>query len=655
MVEMSIAKFVPSKLSSVRFSQPWVTRSCRRLIRKKNRSYRKARRTNKSHDWVVFKNLKHQSQRECRQAYQHYVANMICPDLEKNPKKFWAFIKSKKCDNNGVAPLTNIGITHVDDKVKANILNQQFSSVFSVDNHPAPDLGVSNIPSMNDIIVHVGGVAKLLGSLKPHKASGPDNIQARFLRETYQEIAPALSMIFQASIDQAKIPNDWRTARVTPVFKKGDRSKASNYRPVSLTSICCKTLEHIIHSNIMAHFTRNEILTDHQHGFRSKRSCETQLILTIHDLAYSMDRGKQIDAVLLDFSKAFDKVSHTKLVLKLGHYGVRGRIQAWIRDFLSNRTQAVVLRGKSSDIAPVTSGVPQGTVLGPLLFLAYINDLPKNIRATPRLFADDCLLYREINSVEDGLSLQADLERLQEWERDWSMQFNPEKCEVLRITNKRKAIVTEYKIRGQTLPTVDSAKYLGVTLHNKLSWNPHIERIAKKANSTRAFLQRNLHGSPEPVKAQCYKTFVRPVLEYAATVWSPHSMVNINRLEAVQRKAARFVIGDWRRTSSVTKMLSTLGWETLEERRARMRVAMLYNIIHNNVAISGQQFLQPKVSNCSTRGAATKFVVPSCRIQVYRASFFPDTIMRWNRLPGHVTESATVESFYTKLAGVTIT
>ena len=155
---------------------------------------------------------------------------------------------------------------------------------------------------------------------------------------------------------------------------------------------------------------------------------------------------------MLDFSKAFDKVSHSKLIVKLGHYGVRGKMQAWIGDFLSNRTQTVVLGGSSSDSAPVTSGVPQGTVLGPLLFLAYINDLPEGLKATPRLFADDCLLYREISSEEDGQSLQRDLDQLQKWESDWSMEFNPDKCEVLRITNK--IINTEYNIRGQVLPEV---------------------------------------------------------------------------------------------------------------------------------------------------------------------------------------------------------
>lgn len=274
------------------------------------------------------------------------------------------------------------------------------------------------------------------------------------------EITPSLTLIYEASITQCKIPSDWKNAFVTSLFKKGDRSKPSNYRPVSLTPICCKILEHIIFSVVMKHLETNNILTESQHGFRKSHSCESQLLLTVEDLASSLNKNQQVDALLLDFSKAFDKVPHQRLLAKIKHYGIRDNLNNWISDFLGERKQEVVLEGKHSTSSNVTSGVPQGTVLGPLLFLLFINDMPENISSTARLFADDCLLYRTINSIN--------------------------------ITNKRSHVYHDYNIHGKILAHVTHAKYLGLTFSTNMTWNKHIDIITKKANSTCAFLRRNI-------------------------------------------------------------------------------------------------------------------------------------------------------------------
>ena len=241
----------------------------------------------------------------------------------------------------------------------------------------------------------------LLERLKPRKATGPDNIPACFLQSAASELAGMLTFIFQQSLDSGDTPKDWREANVVPIFKKGDRSKPANYRPVSLTAICCKQLEHIIVSNTLQHLTDHNILTDNQHGFRRGRSCETQLIITTDDFARSLDKSAQIDVAVLDFSKAFDKVPHQRLLSKIEYYGVRGNTNRWIASFLRGRCQRVVVDGSSSGPSNVISGVPQGSVLGPLLFLLYINDIGDNLTSTLRLFADDCLLYREITCSED--------------------------------------------------------------------------------------------------------------------------------------------------------------------------------------------------------------------------------------------------------------
>ena len=214
-------------------------------------------------------------------------------------------------------------------------MGDQFSSVFTQEDvSELPDLGQSRTPTPPPIKVNTKGVLKLLKDVKPHKATGPDNIPGRFLKEAAEELAPGLAHLFQISIDNGKIPLDWKSALVSPVFKKGDRSSPSNYKPILLTSIVCKTLGHVIHSSVISHFERNNILTDCGHGFRERRSCETQLILTIDDLVRGLNDKQQIDAILLDFSKAFDRAPHKRLILKLRHYGVRGNIISWIEDCL---------------------------------------------------------------------------------------------------------------------------------------------------------------------------------------------------------------------------------------------------------------------------------------------------------------------------------
>ena len=378
-------------------------------FRWKRRAFRKARQNSNRKNWTRYKNIQKACKDECKKAYNNYVCDMV--NDSSNYKKLYSFIKDKKCDSSGMAPLKKDGTTHNDATTKSEILNSQFLSAFTTeDTRSFPDLRASHYLDAPEITVHLNGVRKLLRNLKPHKATGRDDISLKFLKEMAEPLTPLLTLIFSASLKQGKTPDDWKEANFSPIFKKGDKSQQANYRPVSMTSVCSKVLKHIIHSHLMNFFEDNQILCDQQHCFRKHRSCESQLLTTVQDLASGIDNSQQIDAILLDFSKAFDKVPHQRLLIKLEHYGVRGTTLQWIRSFLSDRTQKVVVEGKSSCSTPVTSGVPWGTVLGPLLFLAYINDLPSKVNAKARLFADGCLLYlklyRHIKTDKDVESLQ---------------------------------------------------------------------------------------------------------------------------------------------------------------------------------------------------------------------------------------------------------
>ena len=595
--------------------------------------------------------LQTEVQYEIRKAGKKYMTDVICD--KDNTNKLWSYIKSKGQEFIGVAPLKNQqGFLKSDNQSKANILNEQFKSVFTNENHTNfPDKGPSPFPSMTNINITEHGVYKLLKNQKPHKATGPDEVPAFILRSAAQQLAPILTQIYRHSLDIGAVPQDWRDAWVVPIFKKGERHIPANYRPVSLTSIACKIMEHIIHSSIMKHFDANNILSDAQHGFRYKRSCESQLVITVQEIVKRLAKGSQVDIILLDFAKAFDKVPHARLLHKLSYYGVNHNTVTWIKSFLKNRNQNVVLEGAKSTSAQVLSGVPQGSVLGPLLFLAYINDMPETITHSEiRLFADDTILFRAINGTIDSQLLQEDLTALENWENRWQMSFNPSKCTVIRVApNKSKtAIHTNYQLHGHTLEIVDSNKYLGVTLTSNLSWDKHVDNVAAKGNRTLGFIRRNLKDCTRTVKETSYTAIVRPTIEYAATVWDPTSQSKIKALENIQRRAARFVTNNYtdRTPGCVTNMITSLGWLSLEHRRHNSRLCMLYKIQHNLIDINKDLYIRHNDSR--TRGQHRLFQERTNN-ETYRNSFFQRTVRDWNLLPTSTVAAATIEEFRANL------
>ena len=266
-------------------------------------------------------------------------------------------------ENIGIPILSDTDGLHITDNAKAEALNRQFVSVFTNDDgNSLPDKGPSPFPDMDDINFTQPGIEKLLDNIKPNKAAGPDELPARVLKEVSKEISGVLSMIFQQSYNAGRIPDDWSAARISAIYKKGDKSTPANYRPVSLTCILCKLMEHVVCSQMGSHLDNHDILHQNQHGFRKGLSCETQLVGTIQDWASSINSKGQTDVILLDFSKAFDNVSHRKLLHKIHHYGIRGKTKSWITAFLDSRQQQVVVNGRASNTADVLSGVPQGTV-----------------------------------------------------------------------------------------------------------------------------------------------------------------------------------------------------------------------------------------------------------------------------------------------------
>jgi len=332
-------KHIPCKVLKPHKDIPWLNHSIKPKMRERKRLYDLAKTSCNPHDWFMYRKARNNVNSVLKSAYHNYCSHLFDDSYSNNCKRFWSFIKRLHKENSGVSSLRTESGVKITSKSKADTLNQQFQSVFTKEDDNIPYVLPSNCPSTDNLTFSVDGIQKLLQELKHGKAPGPDNIPTWFLQTCSAEVAPVLQVIFTQSLKTHMLPKDWLSANITPIYKKGDRSSPVNYRPISLTSVCCKIMEHIIFSFIMGHLERNNLLNPNQHGFRPNHSCQTQLILLAEDILKAMDLHYQVDLILLDFSKAFDTVPHKRLLTKLHYYGIYGPLHDWINAWLTGNTK----------------------------------------------------------------------------------------------------------------------------------------------------------------------------------------------------------------------------------------------------------------------------------------------------------------------------
>lgn len=579
-----------------------------------------------------------------RQAKQNYFQYSQPNFLRDSPHKFWKFLSKKK---KTITRISCQGVQLADKSQISEAFNKYFQSVFS---HHGLFVQPSTMsPNTTPDIVSSSGVFSMLLNLKTKASAGPDGIPNIFLRRYAEAITEFLVVIFRKSFETGNIPSDWRKARIVPVLKKGDPALIANYRPISITSTCCKLAEHIIANYITTFLNDNKVLTPHQHGFRKGFSTVTQLTSVIHTFASVLNSAGQMDVIFLDFSKAFDVISHAKLIYKLELIGLPNFIIRWISSYLSHRTQFVCIDDCYSNHLPVTSGVPQGSVLGPLLFLIYINDIT-NVITTPvqiRLFADDCVLFHQITCQDDQVLLNSNLQNIHTWCNKWDMKLNLEKTVYMTITNKKASFSFPYNISSHLLTEVSEYKYLGVTITKNLSWNKHVSNVCSSAFRKLCFLRHKLKLAPPELKKLTYFSIIRPSLEYACTVWDPYTKRNIEALEMIQRKAVRFIFSKYRVTDSPTTLMQTHGIETLQLRRKIQRLKLLFLLKNHKLSMNADPFLKPNTTR-QTRNHHTQSLTPySARINAFKYSFFPRTIEEWNRCsPDLLTRADSFDSMF---------
>jgi hypothetical protein len=649
------------KSSTWRRKESWrfpISNDLRQIICRKHRLWTRYQETKDSKFLNEFKHCRNLIRKETRNL-THKVQLDIAKSCKQNPKKFWQFVKSKTQSSSGIGDLRiKIGNNSVlvdDDSEKAEQFSRYFSKIYTLEPTDEfvklPDRMPQN--SMPQIIITESKVAEKLSNLKLDKSPGPDLIHPRVLFELRNVIVGPLTTLYTESMRLGLVPDVWKTSIVSVLYKKGRKDDIGNYRPISLTCIICKIMESIICDQVMNYFVTNNLFSEYQYGFIKGRSAVLQLIRILNDWTKSIDAGNQVDIIYTDFEKAFDKVPHRRLLSKLHSYGVNNELINWIESYLCGRSQRVKINGETSVSRPVLSGIPQGSVLGPLLFVIFINDLPDVCAGLCDifLFADDAKLYKCISSESDADMLNLSFKNVLDWSEKWFMKLNLSKCKVLSVNNIGSSIEKfKYGCEVSNIPDEISITLnrevaindLGVTIDSELTFNNHVYEKINMANKMLGIIKRNFIDVDKSTFLILYKCFVRSHLEYAHSVWNSCSIGIIHDIERVQKQATKSIREC--KHMAYKDRLVYLQLPTLRYRRLRGDMIDVYKIMTDLYAASVSPTL-PRNLDTRTRGNTCKLAVERSRLDLRKYSFCNRVIIAWNSLPNSVVTSVSLNSF----------
>ena len=651
-VNRSIENNVPLTKNLNRNQPVWMTRDLLRKVRKKRRVWKQYKLTGAPRHYDNYKELELSVKKSVKNAKKNYERKIA--NNSKDNRAFNRYIKNNNSCKETIGPLkTSTKTITNNEKEMAEILNTYFSSVFTQetsDEIPTPE-STNCMEEIYNIKFTRADIVKTINKLKPSNSSGPDGITVNLLQKLPNIFAVPLEIILNRSMEEGKVPQDWKDAFVVPIFKKGIKANPSNYRPVSLTSIICKVMETLIKDHMMDFLLRYNLLRVSQHGFLPKKSCLSNLLEFLEVITKVMDDGDPVDILYLDFSKAFDKVPHKRLICKLEAMNIRGNIRTWIENWLKGRRQRVVINGIYSIWQLVLSGVPQGSVLGPLLFIIFINDLDVATEGSLVLkkFADDTKLANMARNSDDHNKMQSYIDNLVNWSKKWGMEFNKEKCKIMHCGSNNPGHI--YTMENQPLSTTDEERDIGVIINKNLKPSKQCEAAANRARAVLNQISRTFHYRDQCVFKRLYVTYVRPHLEFSVPAWSPTLAQDISILESVQTKAVNMISG--LKGNTYNEKLQQLGIQSLETRRNRFDLIQVYKIINNLVDVNSSQWFQKtsEVSTRSTRQATDPNALVIQRTRTLnRQSFFSIRAAEsWNTLPAKIKSAATLQQFKNKL------
>ena len=562
----------------------WYSTNLVRKIKEKNKIHRlisKKHANPQMHSY--FNELRKSIKLQTNVEYKLHKKNLE-NNINHDPKSFWQFIRDKtkksgvpremKCGKNSYSNSRDI----------ANAFSKHFQSVYEQStNDNTCNLNFGN-STFNFSMITEKNIISSIKKLKPKKSTGPDNIPAHIYKGLSEYIASPLKHIFNLAITNKQFPEDLKTAQITPVYKSGNKNEIKNYRPISLINVLSKIYETILSEDLTSLLKPK--MSIFQHGFLEDKSTVTNLTILSELAAEAIQNKCQLDVIYTDCEKAFDKVNHSILLKRLVEFGISEDAYLFLKSYLTDRRQWVGVGGSMSESFIATSGIQQGSNLGPLLFLCFINSLPDClIHSIGLLFADDFKLCRIVKSQKDCEKLQHDIDNVSKWCEENKMFLNIQKCSVVKFTRKTNPILNTYRIGEFNLKCEKEVKDLGVLFQSNLKFNNHFTFIKNKAVKALGFIIRNSKNFKISTIIKLYNSLVRPHLEYASQIWMPMETTHDDFIEKVQKRFLRYLhvikYNNYPFKISYKSMLSSFKVTSLSQRRKKQAVIFLYYIIHN--------------------------------------------------------------------------
>ena len=579
-------------------------------------------------------------------ARARYELNVV-KQLKSSPRFFWKHIRRNLGSRPNIVSVESAdGSLTATDVETANEMNNFFASVFvSENNNDFPPLSHVTPFRLERVEVSEYDIHQIIRMLPMNSSAGPDGIPNELFLKAGFILCKILARFFRIIFAKGVLPNEWRLAHVTPIYKKGNRNMCSNYRPISLTSTCCKIAERVVKNNILSFICHHKLIRSTQHGFLPLRSCLSSLLTFLEIVTSNLDKGIDTDAVYIDFAKAFDSVPHGRLLHKLQSFGISGALLRWIESFVTNRRQRVVIRGEMSTWNTVLSGVPQGSVLGPLLFILFIDDIDSCFfHSTILKYADDIKIVSTVNNEVSCTNLQADLDRLVEWSHKWLLNFNFDKCSVLHF-GKRNSVIDLY-LGDHVLLRASSEIDLGVSLDDSLKVSNQCFKAAMAAQKLLNLVRLTFRYLDVESLSVIYKAMIRPRLEYCIPVWTPYYQKDINLLEKIQRRVTRMI--PHLKVLPYRDRLRHFKLTSLATRRLRFDLMTVFKMVHGLIDVPFDCFFA--LDDLSiTRGHCYKLKVSYARLSCRRFFFTQRVVRWWNKLPRQCVSAASINSFKTHL------